>query len=61
MEELKKLLEEVLNNQALIYARIIELEKSQRGSSATHHYVPDAISEMKNLKRDNAQALSSLH
>ena len=59
MEEIKELLKEVLRNQAVIYAKMIEMENKQKGSSATHHYVDDAISKMNQIKREDARSLSS--
>jgi hypothetical protein len=46
MEDLKSLVEEVLLNQAVIYAKLIKMEKANKGSVRTDHYLNDAKAEL---------------
>jgi len=41
--EIKSLLETLLTAQVLTLAKAIEAEKRAKGSSSTEHYVPEAI------------------
>jgi hypothetical protein len=55
----EKMLQEILENQAIIYAKLIKIEDKLKGTTSTSNKVADAVRAFENLRNDVKRAHSN--